>query len=444
MFLRSSSSEAFDQKITPNSSINTMNITPVLQEVNMIRRRENFSNALKFFAVLFLVWILGSIAIALADSGRGLDVISSLVGLIFFIVIGCIFNFIYALFPFFLYWWGNVQTLRQRTLLSLIQTAVAMNTPMQDIIRTYAATCFSWYAVRLERFAAALDSGKSLEEAIRENNGLLRYDVAGIVRLGGNDPETIRSLESLAMDERDFSVIKTHTLVRIVYLCTVVCYMMLVMTFVFIKIVPNFEKIFRDFDTNLPTMTSFIIGVSNFCLYYWYLGTPFIMLISLALIIYLILQTACLVVRPFGFRRMFRSTDSAKFLLVFAAGIRRRFPIPIILRMYNWTVPSEYLRRKGMKIRTAVENGGDWIDAVRRSGFVNAPEASLIRSAQRTGNTAAVLDQLAHSKERLQMRKDDLLSKMVFVPLIFLLGAVVGAFVIGMFLPLITLIMALT
>jgi type II secretory pathway component PulF len=68
----------------------------------------------------------------------------------------------------------------------------------------------------------------------------------------------------------------------------------------------------------------------------------------------------------------------------------------------------------------------------------------LLRSAQRTGNTAAVLDQLAHSKERSQMRKDDLFSKLAFIPLVFLLAAVIGFIVIGMFMPLVTLIVALT
>jgi type II secretory pathway component PulF len=220
--------------------------------------------------------------------------------------------------------------------------------------------------------------------------------------------------------------------------------MLLVMTFVFCKIVPQFEMIFQDFDTELPAMTTLIIGISQLCSNYWYLGMPCMMLIALALVTYLILQTGCFVFRPFGFRRMFRSTDSAKFLLVFAAGVRRRFSIPAILTMYNWTVPSEYLRRKAVRIRAAIESGGDWIDAVCRSGFVNVPEASLLRSAQRTGNTAVVLEQLAHSKERSQMRRDDLLSKLVFVPLMFLLGAVVGTFAIAMFLPLISLIMALT
>jgi type II secretory pathway component PulF len=108
--------------------------------------------------------------------------------------------------------------------------------------------------------------------------------------------------------------------------------------------------------------------------------------------------------------------------------------------MYRWTVPSAYLRQKGTAIQRAVEQGHDWIDAVCRSGFASAPEASLLHSAERTGNTAAVLEQLAQSKERSQIRKDELFSKLAFILLIFLFAAVIGTIVIAMFLPLIELI----
>jgi type II secretory pathway component PulF len=421
-----------------------MNLIPILQEVNLARRRENYANVLKFLGVSFLVFTLGAVVAVLADPEKGPLMIPLLVVLGLFATISFVFNFLSALWPFLLYWWGNVQTIRQKTLLSLIQTSIETDTPLQNIVRAYAATCVSRYAKRLEKFAAALDAGKSLEEAVREHWGLFRYDVAGIVRLGGNDPETLRSLETVAQDERDFAVIKTNTLIRIVYLCFIAAHVLLVLNFLMIQIVPQFEAIFRDFDVNLPTMTLCVISVSQVFVSYWYLGVPLMMLIGLALLAYLVLQTDCIVFRPWGLRRLFRSTDSAKFLLVFATGIRRRFPIPAILKMYAWTVPSDYLRRKGMKIRSTVESGGDWIDAVCRAGFVNGPEASLLRSAQRTGNTAAVLDQLAHSKERSQMRKDDLFSKLAFIPLVFLLAAVIGFIVIGMFMPLVTLIVALT
>ena len=50
-----------------NFSIDPMNITPILHEVNRLRRRENKANALKFFGVVFLTLLLGAAIAVFAD-----------------------------------------------------------------------------------------------------------------------------------------------------------------------------------------------------------------------------------------------------------------------------------------------------------------------------------------------------------------------------------------
>ena len=419
----------------------------ILQEVRFCRQSENFMNVLRFVGVFCLALVVAGCAMLVTAPDRVGETISFIAlaaAFLFFWTISSAIMFVLLFWPFLLYFWGTVNVVRQRTLLSLIQTAVETNTPLQNIIRVYASGCWSRYAARLERFAAALDSGRTLEDAVRENPGLFRYDIAGIIRLGGGDPESLRSLETVGNDERDFAAIRTNSLIRIAYLCVLGASMLLVMNFVLIFIVPQFEKIFKDFDTELPVLTLYVTLLSRCFVRYWYLGAPLIPLVALAFIAYLILQTNVFVVRPWGFRRMFRSTDSAKFLMVLAVGMRRRVPIPAIMEMYRRTVPCDYLRNKGVRIQKVVEGGGDWIDAARRANFVNAPEAALLRSAERTGNTATVLDQLAQSKERSQIRKDDLFSKLMFIPLVWLLAAFIGVFVIAMFLPLLKLVTSLS
>ena len=422
-------------------STNPLNISSILYEVRNRRSSENVANCFKFIGICCLALLAANIIMFFAiPPDQMLEFTSVTLGILFFGTINLAFNFLFLFWPFLLYFLANVQVVRQRTLLSLFQTAVETGKPLQDIVRAYAASC-SWnHAVRLNRFAAALDSGLTLEAAVHENRGLFRYDVAGMIRLGGDAPETLRSLEDVAQDERNFTAILTNTLIRIVYLCTIVLWMFWVMTFFLIKIIPEFRKVFQEFDSQLPDLTNVVVGISDWFVNYWFLISPLVMVFAALAIIFMVLQTNVVIFRPIGFRRIFRSTDTAKFLRLFSVGVRHRFPIPTILEMYRWTVPSEYLRQKGWKVQNAIEKGRDWIDAVRREGFVNGPEASLLQSAQRTGNTAAVLEQLAQSKERSQIRKDDLFSKLVFIPLVFLLGAVIGTFVIAMFLPLIKLI----
>jgi len=421
------------------------NISP-LQEARSRRYRENVANAFKLVGILCLAVLAAWFVMVLAAPhriGETTTFVATLVFSCFVLAIDCATKVVIVFWPFLLYLWASVKAARQWTLLSLFQTSIETGKPLQDIIRAYATSCSLGYAIRLNRFAASLDSGYSLDAAIREHRGLFRYDIASMVRIG-DSPETLRSLETVAQDERDFAGIRTYNVIRIIYLCTMIFSMAPVMLFVFLRIIPEFKKIFVDFDVNLPALTIAVISASNAFVFYWYLVAPFVLLLIAAAVVYLILQTNAVAFRPIGFRRIFRSTDAAKFLRVFAVGVRHRFPIPTILERYRWAVPSDYLRKKGVRIQKSVEQGGVWIDAVRRVGFISRPEASLLGSAERTDNLATVLDQLAQSKERTQIRKDDFFSKMAFIPLVFLLGAIIGVFVIGMFVPLIKLITTLS
>jgi len=425
---------------------NTLNISSILHEVAICRSRENLANVFKVFGVVVLALFLAWLAMVIAGQGQpqafaeAAVFIASLMFGIFVGIIICAINFVILFWPFLLYFWANVAVVRQRTLLSLIQTALETGTPLPSMIRTHAAGFCLWYGARLNRFAAALDSGSSLEEAVRGHWRLFRYDVAGMIRLGGNTPETLRAVEEIAQDERDFSIFKTSQTIRAVYLLAVVCQMLTITSFVFLKIIPQFEAIFLDFNTSLPGLTLFVIAVAQWFVMFWWLFVPLAWLIGIAFLVYLILQTNVVIFRPWGFRRTFRNTDAAKFLAICAVGIQHRFPIPAILDMYRWTAPSEYLRQKGRKIQQAIEKGRDWIESVRHVGFVSSAEASLLKSAERTGNTPAVLDQLARSKERRQIREDELYSKLVFIPLVLLLGAIVGVLAIAMFMPIVKLI----
>ena len=428
----------------------SLNTISILRDVGFRRRRENLANVFKALGVLLLAMVVAWLAIIIYGEGQWQAVadatfhIAILVWFVFVSVFLVVQGLIGVFWPILLYFWACVVAVRQRTLLSLVQTALETKTPPPNMIRAYATSCYPWYAVRLQRFADALEAGLSLDEAVRKNWGLFRYDVAGMIRLGGDNPETLRTVEEIAQDERDFSMFRTSQVVRVIYLFGLVGYMMVIIPGMLVWIVPRFEAIFSEFDTELPGLTLVVVLVSDMFVRYWYLlAFPF-WLLGMAFLVYLILQTNIVTFRPFGFRRIFRNMDAAKFLMVFSVGIRHRYPIPSILEMYRWTVPSEYLRRKGKKIQTEVEKGRDWIDAVRRAGFVSRAEAALLHTAERTGNTASVLDQLARSKDRSQIREDDLVSKMVFIPLLFVLGAIIGVFAVGMFMPIIKLITSLS
>ncbi|GHT40207.1 type II secretion system protein GspF [Planctomycetales bacterium] len=406
-------------------------------------------NILKFVVgsfCVFLVFCGLTVALGLNNPNNVLLLLFVFVVAPFFLVIYFVSQFALLFWPFILYFWAGIWIVRQRTLLTLVQTAAETKTPLAEMIHAYASGCYSSrFRARLERFAAILEQGHSLDEAISRDSGLFRYDIVSMLRLGGNDPATLRSMESSMSEDRDYSPIRSMSIVRVAYLFSIVGWLFLFVGFVMLKIVTAFHKIFLDFDISLPWLTRLVVDTSSyFVSYYWYLCSPLVWLAVILYILLLITQTGIIVLRPPLFRRMFREADSAKMLRILSVGLKQNLPISFILQVYRYAVPSAYLRRKAFRIENDVESGRLWTESLMRQRIVSAAEASLLETAGRTDNLSAVLHQLSGSKERSQHRKDDLASKLIFISCLLALAAVVGVIAIAMFLPVIKLTNALS
>ena len=115
---------------------------------------------------------------------------------------------------------------------------------------------------------------------------------------------------------------------KIAYLLLLPAFGFLLLMFIMLKIVPSFEKIFKDFGTTLPPLTLGLIEVSYFTVNYWFLLLP-LYLLGPALLFYLPM-------RYFGWTdwdlpgmgRFTRRLDSAEILdtLALVAGQQRPLP----------------------------------------------------------------------------------------------------------------------
>lgn len=418
----------------------------LLWEVRKTKLEEFWLNLGKFLFTLFLATFVAMLTMilvkpALLDTFATFFYVVSLTllfgGLILLILM------LVFMWPFILFMLGNVWTTRQRMLLAMIHCSLQTQTPLPDLIAAYATTCFSAsYRARLEKMAASLQQGRSLAETLALYPGLVRYDVAGAVQLGGDDRRVVDTLDRIAVENQAQTLIQSNTLVRCAYLLVVFLALWLVAAFMALFILPKFVEIFHDFDTSLPALTQLVAMYGG----PFFLGiSPLVLPVAaIFLFIYLVLQTGIIAARPVFFRRLFRSTDSSKLLRLFAVGLDREIPIPKILSQYIAVTPSHYLRRLADGVAEEVHDGASWIAALKKRRFLTPAEAELVESAQRTGNTAPVLGDIAVSKERGQLRFDDLLSKMIFLPMLLVAALLIGLFVISMFLPLFKLIYQLS
>jgi type IV pilus assembly protein PilC len=116
-----------------------------------------------------------------------------------------------------------------------------------------------------------IEGGSTLSEAMSKSPKCFNRLYVNMIRAGeaGGALEVILRRLSEFM-ERSQSL-KRKVKGAMVYPIVVVSVAVGILTFIMIKIVPQFKKIFDDFGTTLPPMTEWLIWISNAAVNYWYL-----------------------------------------------------------------------------------------------------------------------------------------------------------------------------
>jgi len=115
-----------------------------------------------------------------------------------------------------------------------------------------------------------IESGATLSEAMAKCPKAFDRLYVNMIKAGeaGGALETI--LRRLAEFQEKAQSLKRKVKGAMVYPVVVVLVAVGILTFIMIKIVPAFIKIFDDFDADLPAMTVMLIGISEYCVNYWY------------------------------------------------------------------------------------------------------------------------------------------------------------------------------
>ncbi len=116
-----------------------------------------------------------------------------------------------------------------------------------------------------------IEGGSTLSEALAKSPKAFDRLYCNMIRAGeaGGALEVI--LRRLAEFMERSQALKRKVKGALVYPIVVVMVAVGILAFIMIKIVPQFKKIFDDFDSELPAMTQTLIDISNFTVNYWYL-----------------------------------------------------------------------------------------------------------------------------------------------------------------------------
>ena len=287
-----------------------------------------------------------------------------------------------------------------------------------------------------------LGRGVPLAEAIKQSPRALPREAIAYVSAGESIEAEAAALKELSHGDRsNLTAVWRMYIDRLCYLAAVLVTLSVVMAFLMIKIVPEFEKIFQEFDLQLPRLTELAIEVSQFTVDY--LGAPLLLLAIVSLLAALVIAACYLSdVRVLGWLgdRLFRGRRTADVLRILAVSTEHRQPLTTVIERLAQVYPSRMLRRQLAPAATAIAAGGDWRDSLHDARFVSSAEQSLLKTAEKTGNLPWALRTVAARQEKRIVYRLAAAVQVLYPILIVCLGALVAFFVVSLFVPLVKLV----
>jgi type II secretory pathway component PulF len=288
----------------------------------------------------------------------------------------------------------------------------------------------------------ALDAGTPLDQAVRENPRALPREAIAYLGAGETMKAESAALRELSRtDHSELSTVWRACVDRISYLACVLTIMLVILTFVMIKIVPSFAQIFQEFSLELPAPTMLAVRISS--LFVTFLAVPVIFGLLILVLGAGIVGVCYLcdfpVLRPFA-DRWFRGRRLGDVLRILAVATEERQPLADVLNRVAFDYPSATIRRQLAPAAEALHGGIPWHEALFKSRVVSGAEIALLKTAEQAGNLPWTFRQIAARREKRAVYLLASALQVLYPIVILLVGSFVGFFVISLFIPLVKLI----
>lgn len=335
---------------------------------------------------------------------------------------------------------------QHRALLWSLSSAASRGIPLPEAARAFADETAGRTGARSLTLATHLEHGQSLAAASRASRlrmgTAMRLTVKMSEPLGVLGPAMRQQLD----DWQAIDATLRDVLGRFIYLASVVLFMQVVSTFLMLKIVPVFQRMFDEFGLRLPAMTNLVINASR-----WLSGYGALLFVPFAVLLLVLLFVGATLFYIGWFPRgvwlwwpLTRRYDGAVVMRGLSVAVRRGLPLPQALRIVEESYPLGIVCDQLRTVCQRVAGGADWCQALADSKLISRANSAVLAAAQRVGNLEWALEEMASTSIRRLVERIQIALNILFPVLLLAVGLFVFVFVCGLFLPLITLIQGLS
>ena len=293
--------------------------------------------------------------------------------------------------------------------------------------------------------AGKLQRGATFEEAVAAIGPRMPAHIRAIFTTGAKTGQLANSLEELVDLDRNRLEFRRKIRLTMAYPAFLLCALVCLFAFLGGAIVPSFEKIFDDFETQLPPMTEAVIALS---------GSTTFVIVGLLGAIVLSLWCLWMLPGPAWLRRLQKSVPfigplrrwggMVRFTRLMGILIQCRVPLPEALRIAAAVVGDSDLSAGSKKAAACVEGGGSLVNGLSVGGSFPPTLIPLIGWGQENGTLPEAFRTATEVFEG-RAESNVWLLNVILTPFVFLIICITLPFlVIALFLPFISLFTCLT
>lgn len=364
----------------------------------------------------------------------------------------------WALFCYFHYRQG-----RQEELLHVLTTAADMGAPLAPALRAYVfdrprgvvrefwvglillflVPGYYWiwhrrhrYEAKVHHVAGLLEQGVPLHGALRATPGVASGETLLAAAVGESTGRLAASLRGVPRSR--LAPVWIEAVPRFLYPFALLLIIFGVLSFLMLYIAPKFARIHRDIGVDLPDLTKRLFDFGAVVIHHaWLLAVGILSAFWVGVVLYFS-PTACWYCPGFG--RLYRMHQQSRLLKLLGILLENGKPVPEALAIL---IESGYFKgtvqRRLQHVWGEVWQGEPLTRQLRQANLLPASMVPLLESAERARNLPWILSELG---EHLANRTVVLLRRwsLIYFPIsVVAVGLLVGFIVVGMFLPLVTL-----
>lgn len=336
------------------------------------------------------------------------------------------------------------QDAERQSLLWLLTAAAERGIPLEAAARAFADERDDAVAIRARDLADYLEAGVPLALALRRSRNSVPSAVLLAAELGEQTGSLGPALRQAVGEIDELELTLRSTLEKFIYLAFLIFFALGMLTFLMIKIIPVFHAMFRDFQLELPEATQGLIEFTNLSMNGSVLVLPMVAVLLLLFLVGLLYYVRFSPRDLPIVNILWRRADCALVMRWLAIGIGQQRPIAEVVRLLASYFPRAGVRTRLVRAVKRIDAGADWCDSLRRVGLVRRPESVVFKAAERTGNLAWALDEMADSSVRRTAYRLRAWLGVAFPAAVLAVGACIFLVALGILLPLFSLIQAMS